>query len=70
MPVECDQRVGVELSQCDVLGVEGIGPAEHDRGFPCDVLQDAVPEQTDPQPATENDNITTRRNTNDPAACQ
>lgn len=26
--------------------------------------------QTDPQPATENDNITTRRNANDPAACQ
>jgi starch-binding outer membrane protein, SusD/RagB family len=26
--------------------------------------------QTDPQPATENDNITTRRNTNDPNACQ
>ena len=26
--------------------------------------------QTDPQPATENDNITSRRNTNDPAACQ
>jgi hypothetical protein len=26
--------------------------------------------QTDPQPATENDNITTRRNANDPNACQ
>src|SRR5436305_6109909 len=26
--------------------------------------------QTDPQPATENDNITTRRNANDPTACQ
>jgi len=26
--------------------------------------------QTDPQPATDNDNITTRRNTNDPNACQ
>jgi hypothetical protein len=26
--------------------------------------------QTDPQPATDNDNITTRRNTNDPGACQ
>lgn len=26
--------------------------------------------QTDPQPATENDNITTRRNANDPASCQ
>jgi hypothetical protein len=26
--------------------------------------------QTDPQPATENDNITTRRNANDPGACQ
>ena len=26
--------------------------------------------QTDPQPATDNDNITTRRNANDPAACQ
>jgi len=26
--------------------------------------------QTDPQPATDNDNITSRRNANDPAACQ
>jgi hypothetical protein len=26
--------------------------------------------QTDPQPATDNDNITTRRNTNDPNGCQ
>jgi hypothetical protein len=51
LPVERDQRVGVELGQCDVLGVEGIGPPEHDRGFPCDVLKDAVPEQPDPQPA-------------------
>jgi hypothetical protein len=33
VPVERDQRVGVELGQCDVLGVEGIGPAEQDGGF-------------------------------------
>ena len=49
--VEGDQRVGVELGQCDVLGVEGTGPPEQDSGLPGDVLQDAVPEQPDPQPA-------------------
>ena len=40
-----------ELGQCDVLGVEGVGPSEQDGGLPSDVLQDAVPEQPDPQPA-------------------
>jgi hypothetical protein len=49
LPVERDQRVGGELGQCDVPGVEGAGPAEQDGGLPCDVLQDAVPEQPDPQ---------------------
>jgi hypothetical protein len=34
VPVECDQRVGVELGQCDVLGVEGVGPPEQDGGLP------------------------------------
>jgi hypothetical protein len=28
LPIERDQRVGVELSQCDVLGVERIRPPE------------------------------------------
>ena len=51
MPVERDQRVGMELSQCDVLGGKGIRPPEQDGGLPCDVLKDAVPEQPDPQPA-------------------
>src|SRR5689334_15564651 len=39
LPVEGDQRVRVELGQCDVLGVEGVGPPEQDGGFPCDVLK-------------------------------
>jgi hypothetical protein len=51
LPVECDQRVGVELGQCHVLGVKGTGPPGQAGGLPCDVLQDAVPEQPDPQPA-------------------
>ena len=51
-PVEGDRRVGVELSQRDVLGLEGIGPSEQDGGLPGGVLQDAVPEQPDPQPRT------------------
>jgi hypothetical protein len=51
VPVERDQRVGVELGQGDVLGVEGVGPPEQDGGLPGDVLKDAVPEQPDPQPA-------------------
>ncbi len=51
LPVERDQRVGVELGQCHVLGVKGVRPPEQDGGLPCDVLKDAVPEQPDPQPA-------------------
>jgi len=52
VPVERDQRVGVELGQCDVFGVIGIGPAEQDGGLSGDVLQDAVPEQPDRNPRT------------------
>jgi hypothetical protein len=33
VPVERDQRVGVELGQCDVLGVIGIGPPEQEAAF-------------------------------------
>jgi hypothetical protein len=45
LPVECDQRVGVELGQCHVLGVKGVRPAEQDGCLPCDILEDAVAEQ-------------------------
>jgi hypothetical protein len=51
VPVERDQRVGVELGQGDVLGVKGMGPPEQDGDLPGDVLKDAVPEQPDPQRA-------------------
>jgi hypothetical protein len=37
LPVERDQRVGVELGQGHVLGVKGVGPPEQDGGLPCDV---------------------------------
>ena len=51
VPIERDQRVGVQLGQGDVLGVKGVRPPEQAGGFPCDVLEDAVPQQPDPQPA-------------------
>jgi len=51
LPVESDQRVGVKLGQCHVLGVKGVRPPEQDGCLPCDLLEDAVPEQPDPQPA-------------------
>jgi hypothetical protein len=49
-----EQPEGLELQlpyQCDVLGVKCVGPPEQDGGLPRDVLEDAVPEQPDPQPA-------------------
>lgn len=49
--IECDERVGVELGQGDVLGVEGVDPAELVCDVPCDLLKDTVAEQTNPQPA-------------------
>jgi hypothetical protein len=49
VPVERDQRVGVRLGQCDVLGVKGVRPPEQDGGFPRDLLEDAVPQQPDSQ---------------------
>src|SRR5215467_15717402 len=51
MPVEGDQRVGMELGQGHVLGVECVRPPEQDSGLPCDVLEDTIPQQPDPQPA-------------------
>jgi hypothetical protein len=47
LPVEGDQRVGVQLGQGDVLGVKGVRPAEQDGGLPRDALQDAVAQQPD-----------------------
>ena len=41
----------VELGQGDVLGVKDVRPAEQPGGLPRDLLQDAVPQQPDPQPA-------------------
>ena len=45
LPVESDQRVGVELGQCHVLGVKGVRPPEQAGGLPCDVLKDPVSER-------------------------
>ena len=50
--VERDQRVGVELGQCDVLGVKGVGPPEQDGRLPCEVLKDAVPKSRIRSPRT------------------
>ena len=52
LPVERDQRVGVELSQGDVLGVKGVRPAEQAGGLPCDILEDAVPSSRIRSPRT------------------
>jgi hypothetical protein len=49
--IECDERVGLQLGQCDVLGVERVGPPELVGDLPCDVLKDTVSEQSDPQRA-------------------
>jgi hypothetical protein len=51
LPVERDQRVGVELGQGHVLGVKGVRPAEQAGGLPGDILKDAVSEQPHPQPS-------------------
>ena len=51
LPVERDQRIGVELGQCHVLGIKGVLPAEQDGCLPCDILEDAVAEQPHPQPS-------------------
>jgi hypothetical protein len=37
VPVEGDQRVGVQLGQGDVLGVKSVWPPEQGGGFPCDL---------------------------------
>ena len=51
LPVECDQRVGVELGQGDVLGIKGVWPPEQACGLPGDILQYAEPVRIDPDPA-------------------
>lgn len=61
VPVERDQRVGVELGQCDVLGVKGVWPPEQAGGLPGDILEDAVPEQPYPERSA---NFPNRRTTN------
>ena len=42
--IERDQCVVMKLGQGDVLGEEGVAPAELVRDVSCNVLQDAVPE--------------------------
>src|SRR5450631_473089 len=39
--IERDERVGLELGQGDVLGVERVWPPELVGDLPCDVLKDA-----------------------------
>jgi hypothetical protein len=51
LPIECDECVGLELGQSDVLGVIGVGPPEVVGDLPSDVLEDAVSERSDPQRA-------------------
>lgn len=46
---EGDQRVGAQLGQGGVLGVEGVRPPEQAGGLPGDALQDAVAQQPDPR---------------------
>ena len=51
LPIEHDQSVGLELGQSNVLGVKRVRSPELVGDLPCDVLQDGVSEQPDPQPA-------------------
>jgi len=43
--VERDECIGLERSQCDVLGVERVRPPELVGDLPCDVLKDTVSER-------------------------
>lgn len=49
--VQHDQSVGQKLGERDVLGVDGVGPAELVCDLPRDVLQHAVAEHSTPQRA-------------------
>ena len=51
LAIECDECVGLELGQSDVLGVIGVGPPELVGDLPSHVLKDTVSEQSNPQPA-------------------
>ena len=48
--VERDERVGLQPGECDVLGVEGVGPVELVGHVPRHALQHAVAEQPQLQP--------------------
>jgi len=50
VPIERNQRVGLELGQGDVLGGKGVRPSEQASGLPCDVLKDEIFDQPDRQP--------------------
>ena len=50
--VERDERVGLELGQGEVLGLERVGPPELVGDLPRDALKDAVSEQSNRSPRT------------------
>ncbi len=47
--VERDERVGLQLGERDVLGVERVGPSQLVGDLPGDGLQYSVTQQSDPQ---------------------